>query len=113
MFEEQITARRRVVEGSRELHVQLHGLNTEHTVQTWGLETAAELLARVGLELGVPEWQKLQLAFADEPLVGDITMEQAGVANVSDIIMLVAECEVKSRAMFCVRCCCCRALRSK
>ena len=100
MFEEHSAARRRVVEGSRELRVQLHGLNTEHTVQTWGLETAAELLARVGLELGVPEWQKLQLAFADEPLESDVTMEQAGVANVSDIFLLVVECEVKAKPCF-------------
>ena len=100
MFEEHSAARRRVVEGSRELRVQLHGLNTEHTVQTWGLETAAELLARVGLELEVPEWQKLQLSFADEPLVGDITMDQAGISNVSDIIMLVAECKVKAKSCF-------------
>ena len=100
MFEEHSAARRRVVEGSRELRVQLHGLNTEHTVQTWGLETAAELLARAGLELGVPEWQKLQLAYADEPLVGDITMDQAGISNVSDIIMLVADCKVKAKSCF-------------
>ena len=50
--------------------------------------------------MGVPEWQKLQLAFADEPLESDVTMEQAGVANVSDIIMLVAECEVKAEPCF-------------